>query len=197
MHKKKMMRDLVLTDIDKRIHHIVDTKPYSVITHRKNSIVASYVPLEGKEKDTKPNIQQEIQQIKRGVVGDLRRSFVPRQENKPDSFVPRTDSFVPRTEKPDSFVPRTEKPDSFVPRQENKLESLVQSTGPEQPTIVQKITEIDTSETNVTEVKKGIVGDLKRIFVARQESLSPKEKESQDQDLLPTVTSDLQVILKE
>jgi hypothetical protein len=70
---------------------------------------------------------------------------------------------------------------------------LVQSAAPEQSTIVQKITDID----DVAEIKKGIVGDLKRAFVTRQEALPPMEKEIQDQDIPPTVTSDLQVILKE
>ena len=201
MHKKKMMRDLVLTDIDKRIHNIVDSKPYSVVSHRKNSIVASYIPIETKE--NKPSIQQEIQQLKRGFVGDLRRSFVPRQENKPDSFVPRQEN------KPDSFVPRQEnrqeKEKEKEKEKENKLESLVQSAAsPEQITVVQKIVDIDNQDASPAEIKRGLVGELKRAFTSREDLTKPislivKENiETKDQEVQPpTVTSDLQVILKE
>ena len=154
----------------------MDSKPYSVVSQRRNSIVASYIPIETKE--NKPSIQQEIQQLKRGIVGDLRRSFVPRQENKLDSF---------------------------VPRQENKLESLIQSAvSPNQMTVVQKIVDIDNQDASPAEIKRGLVGELKRAFTSREElskSISPTVKETietNDQEVQPpTVTSDLQVILKE
>ena len=73
MHKKKLLKDLVMTDIDKRIHQIVDAKPY-VVAQRKASIQSNfpktYVPVSAKE---------EIQQIKQGYVGDLKRAFANRQ----------------------------------------------------------------------------------------------------------------------
>lgn len=92
--KKMILRDLVLTDIDKRIHQIVDAKPYSVVHNRKAS-VTSYIPVnsfvpksEKSEKYEKQNPKKELEQIPRGFVGELKRSLKAAQEKpvvKPES----------------------------------------------------------------------------------------------------------------
>lgn len=90
--KKKILHDLVLTDIDTRIHQIVDAKPYSIMHNRKASIT-SYIPVNNSyvptnttvNKYEKKNPTQELSQIPRGFVGDLKRTLAIRKQEEAKS----------------------------------------------------------------------------------------------------------------
>ena len=82
--KKKLLRDLALADIDKRIHQIVEARPYA-FNHNRDASVTSYIPTNAsyvpttkhvsEHKYEKPNPRQEIAQTQRGNIGELRRNF--------------------------------------------------------------------------------------------------------------------------
>ena len=123
--KKKILRDLVLTDIDKRIHQIVDAKPYSILHNRKASITSyinnSYVPTNYTEhKYEKKNPRQELTPIQRGIVGELQRKFAARKQEEP------------KLEKKGDVLVATEPKLELKPEQEPepKLELVVNSEEP-------------------------------------------------------------------
>ena len=87
--KKKILHDMVLSDIDKRIHQIVDSKPYSIVHTRKPSIT-SYIQsnkshMHTENKFVKKNTNQELSQIPRGFVGDLKRTLAIRKQEEAKS----------------------------------------------------------------------------------------------------------------
>ena len=80
MHKKKLMKDLVMVDIDRHINDAIDHRAYAIVQHRRTSIPSSNIYI--------PN------------PSEIKNSYVPRvtsssSTNKvPRSFVPTTNNEI-------------------------------------------------------------------------------------------------------
>jgi hypothetical protein len=70
-HKKKVLKDLVLSDIDTRIHSIVDSKTISGVYKRKESIIP-YFPI---QKDV-------VSYVPKLYVGELKRKFAEKRDEE-------------------------------------------------------------------------------------------------------------------
>ena len=122
--KKKILRDLVLTDIDKRIHQIVDAKPYSVMHNRKASITSyipvnnSYLPMPNKTeyKFEKKNPKQELEQIPRGFVGDIKRTLAIRKQEE-QKLEKKGEPMLQIEAKPEEPKPEEPKPEGPKPEE--------------------------------------------------------------------------------
>ena len=91
MHKKKVMKDLVMSDIDKHINHVIDTKPFSIVPQRKASIQSAPLTFVPKKTDA------EIAQLRKGTVSDIKRTFADKKWIKP---VPVTEPVTESTKGP-------------------------------------------------------------------------------------------------
>jgi len=73
MHKKKLMKDLVMVDIDRHINDAIDHRTYAIVPHRRTSITSSNIYI--------PN------------PPDVKNTYVPKVSTTNSNKVPR--SFVP------------------------------------------------------------------------------------------------------
>ena len=63
MHKKKLMKDLVMVDIDRHINNAIENRPYTVLPHRRVSIQSSniYIPEQTTNRSNKPTVSKQPQ----------------------------------------------------------------------------------------------------------------------------------------
>ena len=63
MHKKKLMKDLVMVDIDRHINNAIENRPYTVLPHRRVSIQSSniYIPEQTTIRANKPTVSKQPQ----------------------------------------------------------------------------------------------------------------------------------------
>ena len=75
MHKKKLMKDLVMVDIDRHINDAIDHRAYAIVPHRRSSIPSSnvYIPTPS---DVKNSYLSKVNANK------VPRSFVPTNKNE-------------------------------------------------------------------------------------------------------------------
>jgi hypothetical protein len=77
MHKKKLMKDLVMVDIDRHINEAIDHRAYAIVPHRRTSIQSNnvYIPIPS---DVKNSYLSKVNTSANKVP----RSFVPTTNNE-------------------------------------------------------------------------------------------------------------------
>jgi hypothetical protein len=171
--KKKVLRDMVLVDIDKRIHHIVDSKPYSIVHNRKASIT-SYIPVNNavESKSHHKPTQKEVENIPKGIIGDIKRSFASRKQDEP---VP-----VKREEELPSYTKSAQKEIENIPKGiigDLKRAFSVRRHDEQGSVKKGEETSFKVDETSTIEPKRVVVNEPKEMIEELKRSLASRTQE--------------------